>query len=150
MKFIVTKELGRLARWLRIMGFDTIYFKSDNKGTLILEALRDNRTIITRSKEKHNGLEKQTVTIESSILEEQLREFVTKLGIKVDEEKMFTRCTICNQALERIEKKDIQEEVPKYVYENQDFFMKCPECKRIYWQGSHWGHVKEVLELCGL
>ncbi|HIE36152.1 MAG TPA: hypothetical protein EYP89_02825 [Candidatus Omnitrophica bacterium] len=58
MKFILTKELGRLARWMRILGFDTIYFKSDNIGTLIVEALRENRIIITRRKQKIEGLEK--------------------------------------------------------------------------------------------
>jgi hypothetical protein len=145
MKFILTKELGRLARWMRILGFDTIYFKSDNIGTLIVEALRDKRIIITRRKQKIEGLEKQMIVIKGTELKEQLKEVVKKLNLKVEEEKMFTRCTICNQILEEVEKEEIKDLVPEYVYNTQEFFMKCGQCKRIYWQGSHWGNVKEVI-----
>ena len=150
MRFIVTKELGRLARWLRIAGFDTIYFIADKKATLALTALRDNRIIVTRSKEKTDYLEKQTVMIESNKLEEQLREIISKLKLRIDEKNMFTRCTLCNEVLEDVKKEEVKKEVPEYVYQHQDLFMKCPKCKKIYWKGSHWGHVKEVLELCGL
>jgi len=145
MKFILTKELGRLARWMRILGFDTIYFKSDNIGTLIVEALRENRIIITRRKQKIEGLEKQIVAIEGIELEEQLKEVREKLNLEIDEEKMFTRCTICNQILEEVEKEEIKNLVPEYVYKTQKFFMRCPRCKKIYWQGTHWGNVKEVI-----
>lgn len=150
MRFIVTKELGRLARWLRIAGFDTIYFTEDKRATLVLIALRDNRTIVTRSKEKTDYLEKQTVSIDSNKLEEQLKEMVSKLQLKLDEKKMFTRCTLCNELLEDVKKENIGKDVPEYVYQHQEHFMKCPKCKKIYWHGSHWGHAKEVLELCGL
>ena len=150
MRFIVTKELGRLARWLRIAGFDTIYFTVEKKATLSLTALRDNRIIITRSKEKTDYLEKQTVMIKSNKLEEQLKEVIARLKLKIDEKTMFTRCTLCNEILEDVGKESIKDAVPEYVYQHQEHFMKCPKCEKIYWKGSHWGHVKEVLELCGL
>ncbi len=150
MKFIVTKEMGRLARWLRILGFDTLYFKSDNKGTLVLEALREDRIIITRSKEIHEELKKKTIQITSCNLKEQIKEIITVLNIKLDEKKMFTRCTLCNTALEDIEKEKVQGIAPEYVYKTQEHFMKCPACNKIYWHGSHWGRVKEVIELCNL
>ena len=148
MKFIVTKELGRLARWLRILGFDTVYFKSDNKGTLILEALREDRFIITRSKQKREELKKKKVEIISCNLSEQLKEVIKALNIKIDEKQMFTRCTLCNESLEEVKKEEFKESIPEYVYKTQDLFMKCPGCNKIYWQGSHWGKVKEVIDLC--
>jgi uncharacterized protein with PIN domain len=147
MKFIVTKELGRLARWLRILGFDTIYFKSDNKGTLILEALREDRIIITRSKQKRDELKKKTIEITSCNLEEQLKEIIIALNIKIDEKKMFTRCTLCNEPLVEVEKESVKDLAPEYVYKTKSLFMKCPGCNKIYWHGSHWGRVKEVIEL---
>jgi hypothetical protein len=145
MRFIVTKELGRLSRWLRILGFDVVYFKSDNIGTLILEALREDRLIVTRKKRKIGDLEKKTVMILSAELEEQLKEIISKAGLKIEENKMFTRCTVCNCVLQEVKKEDVKEMVPEYVYKSQNFFMCCPECKKIYWQGSHWGNIKEVI-----
>ena len=146
MKFILTKELGRLARWLRILGFDTLYFESDNVATLILEALREDRTIITRKKAKINDLEKKTVVILSGNLEEQLKELVEKLNLKIKEEEMFSRCTLCNAALEEVKKESVKQKIPPHVYKTQNNFMQCKICAKIYWQGSHWGKVQQVLE----
>ena len=145
MKFVLTKELGRLVRWLRILGFDTVYFKSDNKGTLILEALREDRIIITRTKEKIGDLEKKTVVVLSNKLEEQLKEVINKLNLKVDENKMFTRCTICNEILKEVKKEDVKKNIPGYVYKTQNLFMQCLSCGKVYWQGSHWGNVKKTI-----
>ena len=145
MKFIVTKELGRLARWLRILGFDTIYFKSDNKATLILIALREDRFIVTRSKYKRQGLKKKTIELSSNELKLQLKELIKTLDLKIEEKRMFTRCTLCNEELVEVGKQEVQNLVPEYVYETQKAFMKCPSCNKIYWQGSHWGKVSEVV-----
>jgi len=146
MKFIVTKELGRLARWLRILGFDTVYFKSDNKGTLILEALREERIIITRSKVKREELKKRTVGVVSCDLGEQLEEVIKALNLKIDEKQMFTRCTLCNEPLKDVKKEEVKDLAPEYVYKTQELFMQCPACKKIYWQGTHWGNVKKVID----
>ena len=147
MKFIVTKELGRLARWLRILGFDTVYFSSDNKGTLIVQALREDRIIVTRSKAKREELKKKSVEIASNELKAQLKEVIKALNIKIDEKRMFTRCTLCNEPLVEVEKEEVKGLVPEYVYKTKSLFMKCPACNKIYWQGSHRGRVKEVIKL---
>lgn len=146
MKFILTKEIGRLSRWLRILGFDTVYFASDNLGTLILEALREDRIIITRKKAKIDDLEKKTVVISSEKLERQLKEVVEKLNLKIAPEQLFSRCAMCNTILGEVEKAAVKEVVPPYVYKTQKLFRQCPGCKRIYWQGSHWGNVKKALK----
>ncbi len=144
MKFILTKELGRLSRWLRILGFDTIYYRGDTLGTLIIQALRDNRTIITRRKDiKH--LQKCTVVVDSNKLYAQLQEVKDKLSLKIDKEKMFTRCTLCNRELKEVEKEKVKKLIPEYVYQHQKLFRYCSACNKVYWAGSHWGNVSEVI-----
>jgi len=145
MKFIVTKELGRLARWLRILGFDTVYFKEAKLAELILRALKDDRAIITRSK-NITHLQKRTVMIKSEKVSGQLKECFDFLKLKVDTNKIFRRCTLCNFLLEEVKKEDIKEFVPLGVYKQQKVFRKCPQCNKIYWQGSHWEKAKEIIK----
>jgi len=63
---------------------------------------------------------------------------------------MFTRCIICNEPLFPIEKREIKELVPQYVYQTQNLFHKCNICKRVYWQGTHWGNMQRYLESIGV
>lgn len=146
MKFLLTRELGRLVKWLRILGFDTAYFNQDNTGSLIIQALRDNRIIITRNHRlpKSGGI--KIVLIKAEKLEEQLPEVLGQLKIKPDSDRMFTRCIICNTGLLDIDKEAIKDKVPEYVFKTQNDFITCPTCKRIYWSGTHWGNVTKTLE----
>jgi uncharacterized protein with PIN domain len=146
MKFILTSELGRLARWLRIMGFDTVYFKSNNIATLIIETLRENRFIITRRQTKIDDLQKRTLVLTTDNLNEQLKEIMVKLDLKINENEMFKRCTLCNTGLREVKKEETKEFIPEHVYKTQNDFRQCALCKRIYWQGSHWGNVKKTLK----
>jgi hypothetical protein len=146
MKFIATKELGRLAKWMRILGFDTEYFKEDNYSKLKIIALRDNRTILTRNTHisKPKGI--RLIQIKSDLLDAQLREVFSQLNIRPDKEAMFSLCTICNAELESIQKDKIEHKVPKYVFKTQEDFVICPVCQRVYWAGTHWGKVAETLK----
>ena len=142
-KFILTKEVGRLCKWLRILGFDAEYFSEDNLATLIIKALKENRIIVTRKK-KIDDL--KVIRVYANDVKEQLREVLKQLELKPDEDKMFTRCVICNKTLEKVEKEKIKEKVPLYVYQTQNEFYQCPSCRRIYWQGTHWGNVKKIIQ----
>jgi len=104
MKFILTNELGRLVRWLRILGFDTVYFKSNNIGTLIIETLREDRFIITRRQTKIDDLQKRTLVLTSDNLKEQLKDVMQNLKLQINENEMFTRCPMCNTVLTEIKK----------------------------------------------
>lgn len=146
MRFVVTKELGKLARWLRILGFDTIYFNKANYASLIILALQEDRIIITRAKKEIEKFPKNSILITKENYLEQIKELKEKLNLKIEKDKMFTRCTVCNQLLEDIKKEEVKNLVPEYVYTHQEFFMRCSSCNRIYWQGSHWGNVKKTLE----
>jgi hypothetical protein len=146
MKFILTRELGRLSKWLRILGFDTEYVRENKLSSLIILALRDERIILTRNGRMPDLPGAKVVYIKSERIKEQLLQLLKELNLKPDSELMFSRCTICNLALEQIEKQSVMNKVPEYVFNTQDFFLACPDCKRIYWQGTHWGNVQKVLE----
>lgn len=150
MKFIVTQELGRLAKWLRILGYDAAYFSQRNPSSLLIQALRDDRVIVTRNHRlpKTGGI--RIVLLESDHLKEQMQEALKQLKTPVNCAMMFTRCTVCNLALHAVEKEKIKDSVPEYVFQAQQEFSICPACKRVYWPGSHWGNVRQTLAEIGL
>jgi uncharacterized protein with PIN domain len=150
MKFITTKELGRLAKWLRIMGFDTCYFPETEKRELIVKSLQENRIILTRDSKMSVYSGVKMVHIKSDFVEEQVRQVVDDLDIPINREKFFSICVICNTPLKQVKKEDIKSRVPEYVYKTQEHFMQCAICDRIYWQGTHWTNVGNFFDKLGL
>jgi len=146
-KFIVTKELGKLARWLRILGFDTVYYNSAVQGTLVIRALSEDRMVVTRRRKTADSLDKITLVINSDKLKSQLREVLEGLHLDLDKDKMFTRCTLCNGILKQADKNKVKEIIPEYVFKTHNEFMECVSCGKIYWRGTHWGNIKESLGL---
>ncbi|MFH1201495.1 MAG: Mut7-C RNAse domain-containing protein [Candidatus Omnitrophota bacterium] len=144
-KFILTRELGRLAKWLRIIGYDTFYYQAGNPSTLIISALRQERIILTRNTRigSHPGL--KIIRINSDFVKEQLGQVLKDLNISPDKNLMFSRCIICNEELIKAQKNSIMDKVPEFVYKTNADFVSCPRCKRIYWRGTHWGNVKEII-----
>ncbi len=151
MKLLLTKELGRLSKWLRILGLDAAYFNADNPGSLIIEALRDERVILTRNHHLPQSRGIKIVLVQSERIKEQIAEVLRSLKVKPDSDMMFTRCIICNEELEDIAKDNVKDKVPEYVFKTQEDFIACPRCRRIYWQGTHWGNISKTLEeICSL
>ena len=146
MKFILTKELGRLAKWLRILGFDTVYYNQDNLSSLIIQALRDERIILTRNQRLPQARGLKIVLIKNEKIKKQVAEILQTLKIVLEPEMMFSRCILCNAQLTDIAKDKVKDKVPEYVFKTQEDFVTCPECQRIYWQGTHWGNVTKTLE----
>ncbi len=148
-KFILSGELGRLAKWLRILGYDASYFESAKRGELIIQSLREGRMILTRNSrlKDHRGL--RMVYIKSDLVKDQLKQAIDELKLKIKERDLFTRCVICNHPLEDIAKKDVGKKVPPYVFKTMEHFRRCSLCKRIYWAGTHWNRVKEFVSSLG-
>lgn len=146
MKFLLTKELGRLAKWLRILGFDAEYFDNSNHSALIIKALKDDRVILSRNQHlpKHTGI--QIILVHAEEIRHQISEAVKTLHLEINKDIMFTRCILCNTLLEPILKVNVQDKVPEYVFKTQEDFITCPKCNRIYWRGTHWGNVQRCLE----
>jgi len=149
-KFILTRELGRLAKWLRILGYDTIYFYQANSGSLLIQALREDRIILTRNHRLSRPGGAPIVMVRSEILKEQIGEVLKQLHIEPRDDIMFSLCVICNTRLIPVSKEKVKDKVPEYVFSTQEDFITCPSCNRVYWQGTHWGNVKEMLKEIGL
>jgi len=101
-KFVLTQELGRLARWLRILGYDTSFYRQDNLSTLVITALREERVILTRNSRMTRFPGPRIVKIESDFVGQQIKQVIVKLRLKPQPKEMFTRCVICNIELENI------------------------------------------------
>ena len=146
MKLLLTRELGRLAKWLRILGVDAEYSRQRNNASLVIQALREERVIVTRNHHLPAARGIKIVILGQEEIKKQLAEACASLAIAPKIEELFTRCSICNRALENIAKDKVKEKVPEYVFATREKFLACPECGRIYWQGSHWKNVEEALE----
>ena len=146
MKFILTRELGRLAKWLRILGYDTIYHDKDDKARLVILSLRDSRIILTRDSKMSRFTGVRMLHIETDEVEKQLEQVVRYLKLRTDEAGTFLRCVDCNELLKDIEKKKVEDKVPPYVFKTQEEFKICPVCSKIFWKGTHWNLVKKFLE----
>ncbi len=146
MKFIVDSMLGRLAKWLRIIGYDTIYLKEISDRELVNRALKENRFILTRDTllvKRRNA--KDFLLVEGDHFRDQLYFVVKRLKLDTNA-GIFTRCVRCNTLLKRVNKADICLMVPDYVFETQDIFKMCQVCKKVYWGGTHRDRMKQELK----
>ena len=147
-RFIVDANVGRLAKWLRAVGYDAVFARDVDDGDLVRRAIREERVILTKDRKL---LERRVVAtgevrgapITADRFQAQLRELSRMLPL--DSRLAFTRCLECNVCLEAVEKESVREVVPPYVYGTQDAFSRCPRCRKVYWQGTHWQHMRQVL-----
>jgi uncharacterized protein with PIN domain len=139
-RFICDFMLGRLAKWLRLLGFDTSYYRNTNGKTIIHHSRNEGRTILTRSKvlkEKYSD----TILIESENLLDQLKQVTKSLKIT----SPFSRCPVCNEETKKVKKETIEKEVPPYIFEIHKDFKRCPVCSRIFWKGTHYKEIEKVI-----
>jgi len=144
-RFIADVMLGRLARWLRLLGFDTLYFPDISDNQLIRIAKEQGRFILTRD----TGLAKikgigDCLLIGSNDSFQQLLEVIRALNLKGFH--LFNRCVSCNGQLSRLlDKTEIKDAVPDFVFLNFHIFLKCNGCGRVYWEGTHPKLFREKL-----
>ncbi len=149
-KFIADNNVGRLARWLRLMGYDTVLLRQKDDVQMIKIALGENRIILTKDAQfmkRHmvtNGTLK-TLHIEQDDPEVQVQEVVESLSLDYDF-RPFSRCLECNKALVARDKEDIKDLIPARVFETQTQYSQCPACHRIYWPGTHWQAMDKKLK----
>jgi len=135
--------LGRLTRWMRLLGYDTLYFKDSDYKMLILTADNEGRIILTRnSRLKKN---KGVFLIHSENIKEQIKE----VRENFPGERKFSRCSLCNTILERVPKERVGGMVPRYILRTHKIFYLCPKCKKVYWKGSHIKLMEEFLKDIG-
>ena len=144
--FAADRALGKLAKWLRLLGFDTIC-ELDVSSRWFFEHLDETRILVTRTvKIQKMYAAHRMVFIRCDHLEDQLRQIINEVGISPADIRPFSRCIHCNLPVVDIRKNDVFNRVPGYVWETHDRFHTCGQCGRIYWPGSHTQRSSEKIE----
>ncbi len=141
-KFAVDIMLGRLAKWLRLMGWDTIYVPL-NSFIKIQEYIREGRIVITRQK-KWSNIEK-VLFIRSNEIDRQIKEVFDAYALKILPERFLSRCVHCNVEILECSRESARGRVPEYIWHTHKEFFACPRCNRIYWSGSHIPRIQNQL-----
>ena len=144
MRFVCNSMLGRLAKWLRILGFDCAYCRGGDKGRLLRLSLAEERTILTRDESLAKTHPERSLHVEAEDVETQLLEVVRKFQLQL-KSTPFSRCSVCNAPLRAMSKSEAKGKVPFFVYQNHDRFAYCPDCNKFYWEGTHHKAMREKI-----
>jgi uncharacterized protein with PIN domain len=147
-RMIADAMLGKLARWLRVLGYDVAYEKKIGDDRLIERARAENRLVLTRDTHLFRcrwSPPIPMILVEDDRLPQQLRQISARLGLS-GEDRLLSRCLECNVPLIAVLKQSLRLRVPEYVYRTQNRFSQCPSCYRIYWPGTHWGKIRSRLQ----
>lgn len=144
LKLLADNMLGRLARWLRLLGYDTAYERDADDLRLARRARSERRVLLTRDHALAARPGLHTLLIESEELEEQIEEVREALG--PPPKPTLSRCNVCNTPLEPASSEEVADRVPPYVLRTHDEFQVCPGCGRVYWAGTHLEHMRQELE----
>jgi len=147
LRFAADRMLGRLARWLRILGHDVAYGPHLGGRTLVSCARREGRVILTRDTRLKRDRELPPhLFLESDHFREQLKQVASAVALSTD--GMLRRCLDCNRLLDEVPRERVQDRVPPYVFATNDRFLECGGCGRFYWPATHRDHM--LRELAGL
>jgi uncharacterized protein with PIN domain len=146
LRFVVDGHLGRLAAYLRALGFDTDYANDRADDALARCSSREERVLLTRDQ----GLLKRSIVehgywVRSTDPERQLFELCDRFDLG-EQAAPFTRCVTCNGALADVEKEDVLELVPPRTRQHQDHFRQCTACGQVFWPGSHYDRMSRLIE----
>lgn len=142
-KFLADEMLGSLARWLRIMGYDTSYAHDITDGEVLSRARAEGRTILTRDHQLAERAGESGLLIEGDDLDDQLGQVISSYSLGFEEE--LTRCTLCNGTLRAMQEGE-EGMLPPKVRSSQDAPLVCCDCGQMYWKGSHWDKIYERLD----
>jgi len=149
-RFIVDHNVGKLLTWLRMLGYDSLFFTGSDDSNMVRQALSEGRIILTRDtgimrrRNVINGRLK-AILLESEEPERQIQQLMATLELKTCS-RPFTLCLECNQSLLAIEREKVADRVPPYVYRTQINYMECPACQRVFWKGTHWEAMIRKIE----
>lgn len=143
-RFVADRMLGRLARWLRLLGFDTAYPDDIGDRELVRLARTTGAVLLTRDTALVASPGVKVLFITSDRLEEQLAQVGSAVGVALRLSE-FGRCPRCNEVLRPCPRADVRDRVPEHVYYAHDEFAECPKCLQVYWRGSHWESARRAL-----
>jgi len=149
LRFAADRMLGRLARWLRILGHDVAYGPHLGGRTLVSCARREGRVILTRDTRLRRDRELPPhVFLQSDHFREQLRQVASAVPLSTG--GMLRRCLDCNRVLDEVPREHAAGRVPPYVWDTNEHFLACDGCGRLYWPATHRTHMLRELTALGL
>ena len=143
LRLLTDGMLGRLTRWLRILGYDTVYRPDTDDTELLRIARAQDRVLLTADHGLAVRRGARILLIEAQDLKGQLRQVRTVLGPPPGGE--LSRCVVCNGSLVPVDKSALADRLPPYVLATQNEFRRCPDCGRIFWPGTHVEKMRAVL-----
>ena len=144
-RFIADAMLGRLARWLRTLGYDTAYDDAIADADLVRRGFEEGRHILTRDRKLlHEWHIDGALLVDSDSTLEQLAEVVAAFRLPRPD-RLFTRCRVCNGLLESADRQAVVDRVPARVSARVQDYAECPDCGRVYWEGTHTARMRSVL-----
>ncbi len=135
--------LGTLAKWLRILGYDTLFQPELNDHQLVRLARAEDRVLLTRDRELARRRGVRVLLVDSEYLDDQVVQVLSEFGLSA--RRSFSRCPVCNEPLVAIDRQTARARVPAYVARTQETFKVCPACQRVYWRGTHWQRMADRL-----
>ncbi len=148
LRFLVDSMQGKLARWLRILGYDTKYGSEPNDMDLLRIASEESRVLVTRDEDLHRrairrGLEAHFLA--SASLADCLDSLKNRYGINLNLQTIAPRCSLCNRLLDAASRDIILQTVPASIQRRRSEFWHCSDCGKSYWQGTHWENMRAFL-----
>jgi len=148
-KFVADAMVGKLARWLRVLGFDVVYSSTFSDDEVVRLAEAEGRVMLTRDARLVSRRKlPQFLLIESDHYKEQVRQVLRTFNLK--EFRIFSRCLECNTLLQDVDKEEVFEKVPPYVYLTHERFAICRSCGRVYWRGTHTDEMLQRMSVLDL
>jgi len=141
--------LGKLTRWLRMLGHNVKYSSKLDDAQLIMVAKKERRILLTRDLELYQQATAKGVNafyLEGKTEAEKLAHLAKRFNIKLDIDMATSRCTKCNARVKPISKEKAAERIEKSTFSYYNDFWECTKCGQIYWQGAHWVRIRKTLE----
>ena len=140
--------LGRLTRWLRILGYAVFYNQALSDNQILSLAQVNHWILLTRDHELHQRALQQgihCIYLHGRTISDKLAELARHLSLSFHLDAKFSRCAVCGARLEPVDKSTIQSEIPARTLNHYTEFWQCEECSKVYWQGSHWNRISQTI-----
>jgi uncharacterized protein with PIN domain len=149
LKFIADGMLGKLTRWLRLLGNNVEYSSKLDDPQLITIAKKERRILLTRDLELYQQAIAKGIGafyLDGKTEAENLSQLAKRFSIRLDVDMAKSRCTKCNVRVRSISKEKVADKIEKSTFSYYNQFWECPKCGQIYWQGAHWARIRKTLE----
>lgn len=151
MRFLLDGMLGKLARWLRMLGYEATYMNDIPDSDLLRMAKRDSLTLLTSDEELYRTAVARNIEsfyVQGRTEPERLAALAERYGFSLQIDTSISRCPVCGSNIRELPRRDVEGSVPPATFKVYRSFWVCtnPNCAKVYWQGSHWKRIEQTLE----